>query len=147
MKLLSSSIEVFRSDGSAIGSAKLRCWSTKVEVSMNDGSNSKDAEPTFTLRRDKGIFSESMCFIVPGTGEKFVWKRAGKLSAKFELVDVTGSVIAWIGPTSWKGKYRFELSKAGMQESVVEAVVVTALATAENEKRRTLGATVAASGS
>jgi hypothetical protein len=142
VKIHSGALEVYRADGTLVGTAKLHNWKTQVEVSMN---NTKVSGSSFPMKRNKGFLSESKSFIVPETGEKLTWKRAGKISSKFELVDDAGHVVACIGATSWKGKYKFEVVRAGMAESVLEVVLVTALATAENEKRNTGAAVVAGS--
>jgi hypothetical protein len=145
VKIHYRSLEIFRADGSLVGTANLHQFSTRVEVSMHDHSDSEQAPSEFTMTRNKGIFNESKSFTVQG--QKLTWKRATKLGAKFNLVDEAGNVVAWIGPTSWRGKHKFEVVRAGMDAELVEACMVTALATAENEKRRMCAASSAASAS
>jgi hypothetical protein len=136
VQIHTSKLEIFRADGTLVGTAGLHHWKTKVDVSMKDTRSSDDSE--FTMKRNKGIFTEKKTFEIQG--QKLTWKRAGKMTSKFELVDEAGDVVARIGATSWKGRYKLEIVKAGMGVELVEACVVTALATAENEKRMIWGA-------
>ena len=46
-----------------------------------------------------------------------------------------------------KGRYKFEIRAAGFDAETVEGILITALATAENEKRRTWNASAASASS
>lgn len=141
VKIHMKSLEVFRADGSQVGTVGLSCWSSKVQVHLDEA----ESVPDFQMKGKGFCVGEKKFFDLHG--QQYMWKRASKLGSKFELKNEAGDVVAWAGPTSWKGRYRFELVQGGFDVDTVEAILLTALATLENEKRRMWAASSASSSS
>jgi hypothetical protein len=142
VKITSKALEIFRSDGTLVGTAGLHSWSSKVDVCMHNAPSVPDFTMTskgFCCMMSKKLFSLN--------GMEYHWRSASKMGMKFRLEDSAGDAIAWVGATSWKGRYNFELIKAGLDRETVEAVMITGLAVLENEKRNTWAASSAASSS
>lgn len=130
VKISSKALEIFRPNGSLVGTAGLHNWSSRVEIAMNDAESISE----FELKK-KGFCCITAVHVFQIHGRTFTWKRASKLTSKFQLNDEAGNHLAWIGATSWRGRYKFELIQAGLDIAVVEAILVSALAILENEKR------------
>jgi len=140
-RISSKALEIYRADGTMVGTAGLHSWSSKIDVAMH-----KNSIPEFQVQK-KGYVCMLASRVFEVKGQNFTWKSASKLGMKFKLVNEAGEQVAWVGPTSWKGRYRFELNKAGLDVDTVEAILVTALAINENAKRETWAASSAASSS
>ena len=141
-RISSKALEIFRADGTMVGTAGLHSWSSKIDVAMHDAKSI----PDFQLQK-KGLCCMMSSRTMTLKGKTYTWKSASKIGLKFKLLDEAGDQVAHIGPTSWKGRYRFELNKAGLDVDTIEAILITALAINENAKRETWAASSAASSS
>jgi hypothetical protein len=142
VKISSKALEIFRADGTLVGTAGLHSMSSKVDVSLH---NSRSI-PEFQMKR-KGFCCMLSKKIFSLNGQEYYWKSASKMGFKHRLHDQNGEAVAWAGSTSWKGRYNFELIKPGLDLETVEAVLITGLAVLENEKRETWAASTSASNS
>ena len=141
VKISSKALEIFRADGTLVGTAGLHSMSSKVDVALQNARSI----PAFTMTRKGFCVKEKKMFSLHG--QEYYWKHASKLGMKYNLYDPSGATVAWVGPTSWKGRYQFELMQPGLDLETVEAILITGLAVAENEKRNTWAASTSASNS